>query len=158
MDVRQRRMAAARLRRPGLHIAAARLACAVPSRDSRVPDAVAGIRMVVREWRLAAAWFPWRHRRASPANVAVAASLVDVPDTVAGSWVGVPERRLAAARQSVDARQLTLSRRAHAESAKGMRTRAVALVAARTRGGKSDRSRDYKHATILRVFVIARSA
>jgi hypothetical protein len=38
-----------------------------------------------------------------------------------------------------------------------MRTRAVAFVAALTRGGKSDGSHDYKHATILRVFVIARS-
>jgi hypothetical protein len=37
-----------------------------------------------------------------------------------------------------------------------MRTRAVAFVAALTRGGKSDGSHDYKHATI-RVFVIARS-
>jgi hypothetical protein len=117
MDVRQRRMAAARLRHPAVHIAAARLACAVRTRDGRLPDAVTGIRMDVREWRLAAAWFPWRHRRANAVSVADAAWFGRLSDAVARRWMGVRERRLAAARQSADARG-RLARRAHAERAK----------------------------------------
>jgi hypothetical protein len=95
MDVRQRRMAAARLPDRALGpVSGARAS----SESSSVSDRIARSRMDVREWWMAPARISWRGGRSPNAGVArtkrAAADSRRLSDAVAGIGMDVCERRL----------------------------------------------------------------